>query len=449
MTSVQKEMFLRKLGANERVVWQTIQAGSINFAAVARISGYVDEAALRTVLDLLSQRHPLLRTRIDIQQGEPVFTSCDVPEIPLRSVRRTKDTQWQEEAERELNTVLPWSTGPLLRVVLLQNRNHSDIVTRFHHVMGDGTSGMYLMHDLIKLLGSICNGKVPTFKRMPERPPVEELLPHMNNLEGMVKSATLASRQMFNIIMRRPRTLPIDRKASLEECFTRIVHCTLSKEETGALIERCRRESTSVHGAICAAMLMAASKQICNSEEKYPITLNCMSPVDLRPYLNPPLGEELGFYASMVITAHKVQDNGKLWDLARSVRRRVQTSIQSGDPLVFISLLDMLTPHDARPSDFARRASQIYPAPIMVTNLRRIAIPKVYETLSLEKLHFVVSNKAVPNLFNAALVTFADRLTLNFSYVDPVISPEHARSLVEDTMKMLGTQFHQQSLHCM
>jgi NRPS condensation-like uncharacterized protein len=431
---------LRKLGANERVVWQTIQAGSINFAAVAHVSGYIDKPALRTVLDLLSQRHPLLRTRIDIQQGGPVFTSRDVPAIPLRVVRRTEDAQWLKEAEIEVNTVLPWSTGPLLRVVLLQGVDCSDIVIRFHHVVGDGMSGMYLMHDLMRLLGEICNGKVPTLQPLPERPPVEELLPHVNGLQGLAKSAALASKQMFNIIIRHPRKLPVDKNAPLEECSTRIVHCMLSEEETDTLIERCRRESTSVHGAICAAMLISASRQICDSAQVHPVTLNCMSPVDLRPYLNPPLGEELGFFASMVITAHNVHNKGGFWDLARSVRSQVQTSIQSGEPLVFVSLLDKLTPHNARPSDFARRASEIYPAPIMVTNLRRITIPRVYGPLTLEKLHFTVSNKAVPDLFNAAAVTFADKLTLNFSYVDPVVSPERARALVEDTMEMLSAQ---------
>jgi NRPS condensation-like uncharacterized protein len=429
---------LRKLGANERVVWQTIQAGSINFATVAHVSGVMDEPILRTALNLLSQCHPLLRARIDIQQGEPVFTSCDVPMIPLRVVRRTEDAQWLEEAEIEVNTVLHWSTGPLLRAVLLQGDDCSDIIIRFHHVVGDGMSGMVLVHDLMRLLGEICNGKTPTLRPLPERPPVEELLPHVNGLQGLAKSAALAGKQMVNILIRRPRKLPVDKNAPLEECYTRIVHRMLSEEETGTLVERCRRESTSVHGALCAAMLISAGRQICDSEQAHPITLNCMSPVDLRPYLNPPLKEELGFFASMVITAHKVHNNEGFWDLARSVRSQVQTSIQRGEPFVFVSLLDKLTPHNARPSDFARRASEIYPAPIMVTNLRRITIPQVYGPLTLEKLHFTVSNKAVPDLFNAAAVTFADKVTLNFSYVDPVISPERARVLVEDTMRMLS-----------
>ncbi|MBU7023456.1 MAG: hypothetical protein HXS40_04745, partial [Theionarchaea archaeon] len=288
------------------------------------------------------------------------------------------------------------------------------------------------------LLGEICNGEIPTLRPLPERPPVEELLPHVSGLQGLAKSAALAGKQMVNILIGRPRKLPVDKNASLEECSTRIVHRMLSEEETSALVERCRRESTSVHGALCAAMLISARRQICNSDQAHPITLNCMSPVDLRPYLNPPLEEELGFFASMVITAHKVHNNEGFWDLARSVRSQVQTSIQSGEPLVFVSLLDKLTPHNARPSDFARRASEIYPAPIMVTNLRRITIPQVYGPLTLEKLHFTVSNKAVPDLFNAAAVTFADKVTLNFSYVDPVISPERVRVLVEDTMGMLS-----------
>ncbi|MBU7014077.1 MAG: hypothetical protein HXS52_06580 [Theionarchaea archaeon] len=437
---------LRKLGANERVVWQTIQAGSINFIVVAHVLGHVEEANLRIVLDLLSKRHPLLRTRIDIREGEPFFTSFDVPDIPLRVVRRTRKAQWQEEAETEVNTTLPWATGPLLRVVLLQDDECSDIMIRFHHVVGDGKSGVFLVHDLMRLLGRVSSGEIPQVELMPERPPVEELLPRVNTLEELVKSAALASKQLFNLVVRHPRKLPVDKNAFLEPLSTRIVHCILSEEDTGALVERCRTESTSVHGAICAAMLTAVQEQICDSEHVDSITVNCMSPVDLRPFLNPPLGEELGFFASMVITAHKFHDNSTFWDLARNVRHQVQNSIQSGGPFVFISLLDKLTPRDAQPSEFAKRASEIYPAPIMVTNLRHIAMPREYGSLNLGKLHFAVSNKAVPDLFNAAVATFAERLAINFSYVEPVVSPERAHALVEDTMGILNAQLHSKSV---
>jgi hypothetical protein len=72
----------RTLGANERIVWLSSEAGGLNFSIMLRFSGPLTEHTVRKALDLLTFHHPLLRVRIELQENQPVFTSENVPEIP-------------------------------------------------------------------------------------------------------------------------------------------------------------------------------------------------------------------------------------------------------------------------------------------------------------------------------------------------------------------------------
>lgn len=431
----------RKLGASERIAWLCDQAGCVNFVVVARIASLLDEEILRTALDLLSIRHPMLRTRIEIQGDEPVFVSENVPPIPLRVEVRRSDDHWHTEAEKELEHSLPWPIGPLIRVTLLKSSHVSDVLITFHHAIGDGMSGLYLVRDLLRLAGQISGGISPDIISFPERPPVEDLLPSgAHGLNGLVKTVDLLGKQLKNIIFRHPQKLPIDSNTLLNDRCVRIIHCALSPEETASLVARCRKEDTTVHGALCAALLKAVADQIYSMRsDTKPLTIGCMSAVDLRRFLNPPIGEEVGLYFSMAITAHSVKKDVKFWNLARDARKAVHQSIEDGEPLVFLSLLDRFLAKEAKPEDLISLTSKIYPSAMLVTNLGRVTTPERYGPLILQEIHFAVANKAVAEHFNAAIVTYRDRLIMNFSYVEPALSYECATNLAEQTMKILSS----------
>ncbi len=434
----------RKLGASERVAWLCDQAGSVNFVVVARVMGLLDEHVLRTALDLLPQRHPILRTRIEVQEGEPVFVSQNVPEIPLRVEVRYSDDHWHTEAEKEIDHSLPWPVGPLIRVTLLKSPHVSDVLITFHHAIGDGTSSIYLVRDLLNLVGQITEGVTSDITSFPERPPVEDLLPKSaHGLNGLVKTIDLLGKQLKTIIFRHPQKLPIDSNTLPYDRRVRIIHGVLSPEETTSLIARCREEDTTVHGAFCAALLKAAAHQIYSMRsDTKPLTIGCMSAIDLRRFLSPPIDEEVGLFISMAITAHHVSEDTKFWDLARDARKAVHQSIENGEPFVFLSLLDRFLANDATPSDLAGLVSKVYPSAMLVTNLGRITIPERYGPLVLQEVHFAAIDKAIAEHFIAAIVTYRNKLVMNFSYVEPTLSHECAAELAEDAMKILRSALH-------
>jgi NRPS condensation-like uncharacterized protein len=423
----------RKLGAGERVTWLTAQAGSVNFAVIAHVAGPLQEHVVREALNLLCQRHPLLSVRVEVKD-QPVFTSENVPEIPLRIETRHSDDHWQKEAEREVNQKFSWLEGPLVRVVLLKGTTAHDIIITFHHVIGDITSGVCLIRDLLSLAEHMDNGDLPEVDPLPERPPVEELLPRSaHGLEAQVKTASLIWKQMKNIFIQRPKKLPQDDSSGA--LHARNIYRILSEEETEAFLTKCHEESTTVHGAVCAAVLKAAANQIYAAVPENPLIISCMSMVNLRQFLNPPLEDEIGFYVSTIITAHRISPSTTFWDLARDTKNEVHKSLDSGEPFVFLSLLDRFAPKSVDPDDFARRISRIYPSAVMVTNAGLLDIPEQYGPFVLEDLRVAVANKATPELFNLAVLTYRNRLLLDFFYAEPTFSQERAAALVEDTMK--------------
>ncbi|MGD2248986.1 MAG: condensation domain-containing protein [Candidatus Methanofastidiosia archaeon] len=436
----------RALGANERVVWLSSEAGGLNFSLMLRVSGDIDEYMVRKALDLLTCRHPLLNVRIEIQNGNPVFTSENVPKIPLRVNARNSKTQWYTEVEKEINHPFPCFEGPLMRAVFLKGAAINDILLTHHHVIGDGTSSMYLVRDFLHVLGEVAEGNKPDVQPLPERPSIEELLPESaHGFKGLIKTGALLEKQVKSILIQRPEKLAKESTPS-KTYHGRNIHCMLSPEETESLLAKCREESTTVHGALCASVFRATADQICsmhsgeNSKQKQiqkPVTVSCLSPVDIRHFLNPPLGEEVGFYASTVITTHRIDKNTTFWDLARSVQESVHRSIESGEPFVSVSLLDKLVPKSASSSTITKRVYDIYPVALLVSNAGRFTTPEKYGPLTLKEFHVAFANKAAPEILTFIILTYRNRLVLNFSYTEPTISHQCAAAVAENTVKML------------
>jgi NRPS condensation-like uncharacterized protein len=434
----------RQLGSSEYIAWLSDKVGSLNFVTVAHVTGSVNEDVLRTALNLLSQRHPVLKTRITVKEGKPVFVSENVPEIPLQIKERTSDNFWQEETEKEMNHQFAWSKGPLVRVVLLKGSPASDILVTFHHTIGEAASGMFFMLHLLQLIELITKGKTPDTQPFPERPPLEEMLPRSaRRIHGLAKTGALIGKQIASIIFQHPQKLPRDGDVFAAHRVAHIIHHVLSPEETTALIDTCRAESTTVHGAVCTAVLKAARARIHSIHPDGPLTISCMSAVNLRKFLEPPLGEEIGFFASMVITSHTIGEDTSFWDLARQVRDNVHQSIEGGDAFVFISLLDKLL-KTTNPDDFMKRATAFYPAALLVTNVGRLDMLKEYGPLTVDGLHFTLANKAASEHFNTAVTTFNGKMVINFSYTEPAMSPNHAHELTDDAMKILKSSLHSQ-----
>lgn len=430
---------MRPLGMTERALWLLDQVGSFNLVLVAKTSARIEPRVLRRSLDLLQQRHPALRVRIETN-GKPVFVSDGVPSIPLRLAEETHGNVWRLEAERELNQAVEWTGGPLARAVLLARPFGTDVLLTFSHVIGDGTSGVYMMRDLIRIAGNLIQRGIAVEESLAERPALDDLLPSSSrSLSGFLRAANSIGRQLPVIAVGRPQRLPSDSNAAPGERHTGIVHRSLEPWETQTLTESCRRERTTVHGALCSAMLEVTGEHIrANSGERGPVMIGCVTPINVRHLLDPPVGEDVGLFVSTAVTFHRVGSNAGFWELARRVRKSLRPAVERGEPFTSLPLQRTLLPPNATPSDAHRRARQFFPAAVGVTNLGRLDVPFEFGPISIEELHFACAgNATVWNTFTVAAATYRDRLQLNFLHAEPLLVRGRARSMADAVMERL------------
>ena len=132
---------------------------------LATIDGEVDPERVRQALSKLKKRHSLLGSRMILdQEGQAWLVTERVPDFELQVYEKRGDTDWLERISEQDLVPFRMSVGPLVRFILLISESSSDLVLYMHHVMSDGLSGLYVMEDLLTVIGE-------PKKELPQLPP--------------------------------------------------------------------------------------------------------------------------------------------------------------------------------------------------------------------------------------------------------------------------------------
>ncbi|WP_128809168.1 non-ribosomal peptide synthetase, partial [Xanthomonas translucens] len=130
-----------------------------------RLRGRLDRHALRQALDRIVARHETLRTRIGLQQDQPVQI-IDAADVGFRlcehdlSACPDPEAQAQIHAEQETQTSFDLAHDTLARgqLLCLGEDDHVLLVT-LHHLVSDGWSMGLLMHELTTLYAAFALGQ--------------------------------------------------------------------------------------------------------------------------------------------------------------------------------------------------------------------------------------------------------------------------------------------------
>jgi NRPS condensation-like uncharacterized protein len=219
-----------------------------------------------------------------------------------------------------------------------------------------------------------------------------------------------------------------------------VIQRILAPDETKKLRASCKKEKTSIHGALTAAFLQAVVEQIRQQKEiskKGPLMIGCTTPVNMRDLFSRPMGEEIGDYISHALHFQLVHENASLWHVARKVKKSLDRELKFRRDIKATSGIGELLEAFSTPMEIVKALEDEFP-PVAVTNMGRLDINEQFGDLTLEELHFAVSiNPACKNGFAIAVTTHRGRMTLNFLYAEPYISKERANIIVESTMKRL------------
>ncbi|MEV6596509.1 condensation domain-containing protein [Actinoplanes sp. NPDC051346] len=427
-------MSRRPLSPLERWYWIADQLSPLHVIARVRLRGRFPPELARRSLAGLQARHPLLRVAIADEAGRAAaFVPCTTA-IALRQVTATDadaETRWQREInDRELVDRLDWRAGPLLRaVVVTVGDDVHDLILTVSHCVADGTTALSLLQQWIRIADG-CRSGAGEPSRARSLPAPEDLFPRRHRgTKGALAVVRAQLRDQIARLRWRPRRIAASAAVPFDRRRTGFIHRSLSAAQVDALVDACRREGSTVHGALAAAMATAVAEDAGIGSGGHVVV---GSPVDFRPELDPPVSpDEVGAYVATVGSFVPHQPGTPLWPAARAVTGDLARRRRRGEHLSMISLLRWAGPTDLAASDpFVRRVERRGPGNLCLSNLGRHRFPDEIGPWHLSGAQFV-AGISVSGYFVATVNTTHDHLFWNFTYVDGIVPRARAERLAD------------------
>src|SRR6476660_8537289 len=355
--------YVRPRGALEHLFWLYDQNHSAHFAVTALISGRTSPRDWRRALDRLQERHPLMSVSI---QGEPasvpVFQRGHLAPISLRIVEDEPERRWQTEVGEELATPFKPSEAPLIRAVLILGaRDDAAFILVAHHSIADGLSLAYALRDT---LDAIAGRSLPP---LPWLPAQDDLI---KVSEGLANG--------------RERRQGEEAKPSVyrrqDDSRPRVQALRLSPGLTSLIRDRARQEGTSVHGALCSALVLA-SRQVFAEWRGVPLRIR--SPINARPLLD--VGESCGVFISATTSVFD-GEAVDFWDLAREARNSIAANQNREYIAAGLSAFQEVVGNGADVATAAEFGAQVFANEIMLTNLGSLSFDRQFGPVTLKAL---------------------------------------------------------------
>jgi hypothetical protein len=407
---------------------ETLYVGQRSRAVLScTLRGRLDIEALSAAFDAVTEAHPALRTRI-VPDGEGF--ALDLLDEAARPRLSTRTGAADDAYATELNTPLSVG-GPLSRAVLVsapEGDGHLFALSVDHTVV-DGHSGIALHNEIWERYRALAEGE--------ERPgaadgtpgwavPVSELLPAVDEaattayLERRVDEARRHPAELVAYDVTDPSAV----EGRIEVC-----RLTLDEERTGRLRRTARTAGVTVHALVAAALLTTARRRLPGGE---PRALRCLSPVDLRSRLSPPVPALVMVPA---VTSHlqalDVAPESDPVELARTVHSRLGEFVAGDGPY-----------HEMRITPEIPRNPTLQLATVIATNMGVVPGPRLPEGLEATDVRLVPAREqyfpaAGRSPVMACVVSFEGRLAIEFPYFTACFSPEFVRAFRDEVGAVL------------
>jgi Condensation domain len=367
MTTSASERLIRYLGPSETYFWLSNQHSWKHFVVAGQISGETTTASWRTALDAVQQRHPLLRVCIDADDsGAPYFRLVPELRIPLRIVPGKALQGWEDEMETELSTPLPLKDALLVRAVLLHEANRATVSLTLHHSIADGLSVAFIVRDLLEALSGA------PLEALPVPQPQEDLCPPptvQSTALGAEEPKAPAPPSAPGTLLKRDRS------------HLRVRGLRLPTELSDRLRERSRREATTVHGALAAALVFAG-RDIHRDWRKAPVRV--ISPVNNRTILG--RGDDCALSIIFPAGSYNPKSPFQFWEIARAVREDLADMRTPGGVSAVFRGFDQLISGKPGVQGIAQFELQVCACEMMVSNLGVLPFEADFGALRLEAL---------------------------------------------------------------
>jgi hypothetical protein len=365
MTISAPETLIRYLGPSEAYFWLSNQNSWKHFVVAAQITGETTIASWCTALVAVQRRHPLLGVCIDSDDsGAPYFRALPELRIPLQIVPGNALQGWQDEMETELSTPFPVEDALLVRAVLIHEAHRATILLTVHHSIADGLSVALIVRDLLEAL----SGK--PLEALPIPQPQEALCP-----PPTIQSTELGSEK-------RKAPAPPNTPGNLlkrDRSLLRVRGTRLSAELSDGLRERSRREGTTVHGALVAALVLAG-RDIHREWRQAPVRV--VSPVNNRAILG--RGDDCALSIIFPVGSYDPKSPNQFWEVARAVRDDLADMRTPRGLSAVFGGFDQLISSKPGVQGIAQFELQVCACEMMVSNLGVLPVEADFGDLRLE-----------------------------------------------------------------
>ena len=398
---------VRSLGSLEHLFWLSDQHHCIHFAVTALISGETRPRDWQRALDLLQNRHPILSVCIDgAPDLVPSFRSADATPIPLRIVKDEPELRWEAEVGKELATPFNPSRAPLIRAVLIQGARDAAFTLVAHHSIADGLSLAYAIRDTLVVLAG------RSLRPLPWLPSQDDMMNVSGSrVDGQEQDQAGAAMPAIY----RPH----------DNARPSVKGLRLSPGLTSRVRDRARQEGTTVHGMLCAALVLASREVFASWRE---IPLRILSPINARPLLD--AGESCGVFLGATTTVFDSQAM-EFWDIARDARIDVAANQTSEKIAAQLSSFRRVVGNGSDVTTVAEFVAKVFACEILLTNLGSLSFDRQFGPVTLKAI------------FGPAVVTgFEGQQTIGVSTVNGalcllLISHTPPEGLLEKVQRVL------------
>jgi len=421
-------MISRPLDPGEAFFTLSDHVSSMNFVVFAQRSALLQTERIAQALTLLQQENALLQVRIDWTEEHGLrFEPAPDQAIELQTHPYSADG-WQHWIERELSNLFAIGSAPLMRCLYLQDKaaSRSVLALTFHHSIADGRSGTALLRRLLSLLAHAL--PAPTTQAAAALPAMADVFPPRYRWADQPDGAKALRNTLIGDYRRYGALPAIPWLATEASARTpRFIQCTLPADTSQGLLQRARAEGTTVHGALCAAQLLAQHRlQPLGAQSTF--FLSC--PVDMRPHLEPMQpATPTGLFVSLISNTFQISDDTAVWALARDVIAQTRLQLARGEGHLLYWLYGLtgapVLPNHLEP--FSKKALASLPN-TMVSNVG--AIDAVADDPAVEAISFALCPMPYQTLFTAAS-SYRGRLILNVGYDAQRLTPANAQTLVQ------------------
>jgi NRPS condensation-like uncharacterized protein len=333
---------------------------------------------------------------------------------------------WQTLIERELAHPFADGAAPLVRCLYLEiaSPERSVLALVFHHSVADGRSGSELVR---RLLDCVATQKaLRTDASTPPLPPMHQVFPSRFRWAEHPEAAKRAKDGLMTDYRRHGTLTPLPWLSSDMPTRTpRFIRLGFPSAVTRRLLALSRQRGTSVHGAICAAQMLAQFQLQMGND---PVTLFLSCPVDMRPLLEPvqPVAPT-ALCMSLISATFVLDSNTDFWALARDVMVQTRKQLARGEGHIFFNMygLDGALVGPDRMAHFGKIILSTWQN-TMVSNIGKVAA--IDSDRAVEAISFALCPMPYQTLFNA-VSTYKDRLMLNLGYDGGKLSEEIATRL--------------------